>query len=219
MEHPVPNRRLGRPRDEAKALAILDAAWSLFLERGVAGTSIEAIATKAGVSKVTLYSHFPDRSALFEVAVRREMERIEAAQGVVRGSPSQEPVAQTLHAFGMGIMTFLASEPAVGFYNALSAELRHHPELAQAFWNLGPGQTRANLSAILASAAARGEIVIGDPLQAAEALFGLWQGFSNLQLALALPPENVTAWIEHRVSYGLDLFLRAHAPPSTNQRS
>jgi TetR/AcrR family transcriptional repressor of mexJK operon len=204
-------RPRGRPRDLGKAEAVLDAAWALFLERGVAAVPIEAIAAAAHVSKGTLYACYPDKTALFEAAVRREMERIEAAQGVTRGAPADTPLRETLQAFGMGIMSFLASEPAVGFYNALSAELRLHPNLAKAFWDLGPGQTRANLAAILGAAAERGEITIDDPFESAEGLFGMWQGFSNLQLALALLPSDRDAWISGRVARGIDLFMRAHA--------
>jgi TetR/AcrR family transcriptional repressor of mexJK operon len=190
---------------------VLDAAWALFLKRGVAAVPIEAIAAAAHVSKGTLYACYPDKTALFEAAVRREMERIEAAQGVTRGAPADTPLHETLQAFGMGIMSFLASEPAVGFYNALSAELRLYPNLAKAFWDLGPGQTRANLAAILGAAAKRGEITIDDPFESAEGLFGMWQGFSNLQLALALLPSDRDAWISGRVARGIDLFMRAHA--------
>ena len=211
---PALKRPRGRPRDISKIEAVLDAGWALFLERGVAAVPIEAIAAKAQVSKGTIYACFPDKSALFEAAVKREMERIEAAQGLTDGEPPQGSLEQVLLAFGNGIMRFLASEPAVGFYNALSAELRLHPALARAFWDLGPGKTRANLAAILAAAAKRGDIVIDDAHKAAEALFGLWQGFSNLQLALALPPEDVDAWIADRVARGVGIFLRAHQPGS-----
>ena len=216
-----PKRSVGRPRDPAKVEALLDAGWELFLERGVAAVSIEAIAAKAQVSKGTLYACFPDRSALFEAAVKREMQRIEAAQGLDRGSPGSGPLVETLTRFGHGIMRFLASAPAVGFYNSLSAELRLHPKLAKAFWHLGPGQTRANLAAILAEASQRGEILIDDPVAAAEALFGLWQGFSNLQLALALPPEDIDQWIDGRVTRGVEIFIRAHQirPPSRRKHS
>ena len=54
--------------------------------------------------------------------------------------------------------------------------------------------------------------MIDDPFDSAEALFGMWQGFSNLQLALALLPSDREAWVSGRVARGIDLFLRAHAP-------
>ncbi|MBC7799061.1 MAG: TetR/AcrR family transcriptional regulator [Gemmatimonadaceae bacterium] len=206
-----PSRRPpGRPRDLAKVDAILDAGWASFLAHGVEAVSMEAIAVRAGVSKGTLYSSFADKAALFEAVMSREMERIEAAQGLERGRTSEAPLSDTLRTFGLGIMAFLASEPAIGFYGALSAELRRRPDLARAFWDLGPGQTRANLAAILEAAAHRGEIEIEEPVQAAEALFGLWQGFSNLQLALDVGPDEARASIAGRVERGIAIFMRAH---------
>ena len=46
----------GRPKDLAKRRAILDAAKILFLSKGYANTSMDAVATEAGVSKLTVYS-------------------------------------------------------------------------------------------------------------------------------------------------------------------
>ena len=208
-----------RPRDHAKGLAILDAGWLLFLERGVKATPIEAIAARAGVSKVTLYSHFPDKVALFEAAVLREMERIEAAQagGMALGGT----IEGQLQGFGLGLMRFLASKPAVDFYNVIAGELRRHPKLAQAFFDLGPGRSRANLARLIEVGMGGGMLCPGDPLQAAETLFGLWQGFSNYQRALNIDLAALDAELESRVSRGVEAFMtlyrpspvKPHAPP------
>ncbi|WP_319937729.1 TetR/AcrR family transcriptional regulator [Allitabrizicola rongguiensis] len=48
-----------------KSLRILEAAKDLFLQNGLRGTSMEAIARKAGVAKPTLYARFPDKEAVF----------------------------------------------------------------------------------------------------------------------------------------------------------
>jgi AcrR family transcriptional regulator len=45
---------------------IVESAVSLHLERGPAQTSINAIAERAGVNRVTVYRHFPDARTLFE---------------------------------------------------------------------------------------------------------------------------------------------------------
>src|SRR5918911_1074940 len=45
---------------------IIEAAVSLHLERGPAQTSINAIAARAGVNRVTVYRHFPDARTLLE---------------------------------------------------------------------------------------------------------------------------------------------------------
>lgn len=59
----------GRPKDLAKRQAILDAAKILFLSHGYANTSMDAVASEAGVSKLTVYSHFNDKETLFSAAV------------------------------------------------------------------------------------------------------------------------------------------------------
>jgi AcrR family transcriptional regulator len=45
---------------------IVEAAVALHLERGPVQTSINAVAERAGVNRVTVYRHFPDERSLFE---------------------------------------------------------------------------------------------------------------------------------------------------------
>jgi AcrR family transcriptional regulator len=58
------SQRPGRPRSEATRLAILDATADLMLELGFSATTIEAIAARARVSKVTIYKWWPSRGAV-----------------------------------------------------------------------------------------------------------------------------------------------------------
>jgi AcrR family transcriptional regulator len=58
-----------RARAESKAGTrerIVESAVALHLERGPAQTSINAIAERAGVNRVTVYRHFPDTRTLLE---------------------------------------------------------------------------------------------------------------------------------------------------------
>ncbi len=61
--------RPGRPRNSEADVAILRAARELLVERGVAGASIEEIARRAKVSKVTVYRRWSSREALLAAAV------------------------------------------------------------------------------------------------------------------------------------------------------
>src|SRR5690606_41925100 len=67
---PRPTPGPGRPKDLAKRAAILDAAARMFTRFGFEGASMDQIAAEAGVSKLTVYSHFGDKEALFGEAVR-----------------------------------------------------------------------------------------------------------------------------------------------------
>lgn len=53
-------RRRDRSRDE-----ILEAARRVLLRRGIAGTTLDAVAVEVGVSKTALYYYFPSKDALF----------------------------------------------------------------------------------------------------------------------------------------------------------
>ncbi len=201
---------MGRPPDPEKGAAIIGAAWEMFLAHGVEGTTIEAVAERAGVSKATLYKHFADKAQLFKAGVAHEMRMIEAAQNIPGSAPATGRLEDTLRAFGIGIMGFLVSDHAVDFYNSLSGELKRHQTLAHSFYEMGPGRTRANLAGILAAAAQKGEITLDDPVQAAEHLFGLWQGFSNFQLSLGVENDAIRKTIIERVEKGILVFLKAY---------
>lgn len=77
---------------ERNVEAILDAVEDLLERRGQA--SISAVAAQAGVSRVTVYAHFPTWEALLEAAVeravRRTMTALEAAE------PDEGPPVQAL---------------------------------------------------------------------------------------------------------------------------
>ena len=208
---PQPTRSPGRPRDPAKVKAIVDASWRLFLARGVEAVTVDTIAAEAGVAKMTLYAYFPDKRALFQEGVRREMAKIEAAQSIAPEMADDATLREVLIAFGTGIMTFLTSAGAVDFYSALAGELRRDPELARLFYEAGPGRTHANLTAILAGPRAR-TLQINDPSAAAELLFGMWQGMSNYKLMLGVDYDAVLASIAETVVAAVDRFLRAYAP-------
>ena len=61
--------RGGRPRDPGNDAAILDAALDLLIERGATAASIEAIARRAGVAKLTVYRRWQSKEDLLMAAL------------------------------------------------------------------------------------------------------------------------------------------------------
>jgi AcrR family transcriptional regulator len=55
---------MARPRSAQAHNKVLMAAVELFSERGIDATSMDAIAEASGVSKATIYKHWPDKDAL-----------------------------------------------------------------------------------------------------------------------------------------------------------
>jgi AcrR family transcriptional regulator len=69
-------RRAAHLGPERRRPLVLDAAFHLFLERGYEGTSMEAVAAAAGVSKPVVYACFAGKKELFEELLRREEGRV-----------------------------------------------------------------------------------------------------------------------------------------------
>jgi AcrR family transcriptional regulator len=72
--------------------AILDAAERL-LQCGEE-PSISAVASEAGVSRVTVYAHFPDRRVLVQALVERTVKR--AVSAIEAAEPNRGPAADAL---------------------------------------------------------------------------------------------------------------------------
>jgi TetR/AcrR family transcriptional regulator, mexCD-oprJ operon repressor len=96
--------------------AILDAAEELLDQRGQA--SISAVAKQAGVSRVTVYSHFPTWQALLEAAVARAVLRTMAALRDV--SLDDVPPVQALERMLAGAWRHLAR------YGAMAQAVAEH---------------------------------------------------------------------------------------------
>lgn len=72
-------------RKQARPSELLAAALALFVEKGYAGTRLDDVAARAGVSKGTLYLYFANKEELFKAVVRENIVRnIAEARELVR---------------------------------------------------------------------------------------------------------------------------------------
>jgi AcrR family transcriptional regulator len=88
-------RMTGKERREQ----LIDVGRRLFAERGFEGTSVEEIATKAGVSKPVVYEHFGGKEGLYAVVVDREMQQLlEMVTSALTGGHPRELLEQAAFA-------------------------------------------------------------------------------------------------------------------------
>ena len=199
--------RIGRPADQAKRAAIVEAAGRSFMEAGYAATSIEQVAADAGVSKVTVYNHFGDKRGLFAAAVERECEKM-------RGHFSIEPapgasIRDRLTTIGEAMFAFLSRPEMVQFERRIAAETEHEPEIGQAFLEAGPWRMKAAFSLFLAAAEQQGELSVDDPGLAAEQFVSMCKGMGDLERRFGtLPTPEQT---RQRIEGAVDVFLKAYA--------
>lgn len=77
----APRARATHLGPERRRPLILDMAFGLFLERGYKGTSMDAIARAAGVTKPVIYACFASKAELFGALLDREEQRMFAQFG------------------------------------------------------------------------------------------------------------------------------------------
>ena len=125
--------RPGRPKDPEKAQAILCGAAELFMSEGF-GVSMDKIAKAAGVSKQTLYSHFPNKDALFETVISGKLNAFfdEASM------PRNDTLHDELMDRGQRILDLMSDSEVIEMKYALVTSIKKHPHIAELFNEAGP---------------------------------------------------------------------------------
>ncbi|WP_230534271.1 TetR/AcrR family transcriptional regulator [Microvirga roseola] len=99
-------RRSNRERTETTRTALLDAARTLIVRNGYAGTSTPEIASEARVTRGALYHHFADKRDLFRAVLEREAEAV-AAQ-IRDATPAAMPAMEALLAGSLAYLDAMA---------------------------------------------------------------------------------------------------------------
>ncbi len=200
--------RRGRPKDLGKRQAILDAATQLFLEHGFVGTSMDAVAASADVSKLTVYAHFADKDGLFQAIVRA---RCEADNRPARFDDYLDlPPREALTEMGRNFLALLLSPDVLRLYAVITAEARRRPKVAELFYAAGPERLTALFVDYFRRASARGQYAIDDPEVAADQFLSLLKGILHFRATLSLRPRATLAQVAAQVEKSVALFLRAY---------
>jgi AcrR family transcriptional regulator len=116
----------GRPRSERADKAIITATLDLLAEEGgVAGVSIEAVASRAGVGKTTIYRRWPNKEALIIDAL--------AALKEPFPTPVGDSVRDDLVAFARAFMTDKSDKKRLDCYWSITNGAERYPELIARF--------------------------------------------------------------------------------------
>ena len=126
---------LARQRASDKAEAILAGAMQEFTAHGYAATSMDRIATAAGVSKPTLYNYFQDKEGLFTALIQQLAQ--EKYRAVFSSQDPQslqgEPSVILRHIAKKMLDTILQDQQLIAFIRLIIGESGRFPELARVF--------------------------------------------------------------------------------------
>jgi TetR/AcrR family transcriptional repressor of mexJK operon len=207
VAHSLAVHRSGRPKDTAKREAILAAARSLFASQPFDLVTMEAVATQAGVSKMTVYSHFHDKETLFETIVTATSDLM---IGALSAPDQGDGFREQLITVGNAFLGVILGTDICTMGHTLPVALRANRALADRFYAAGPARVRGALAAMIAAAAERGELTVDDPDRAADDLVSLWEGSMPAKIAFGLADLSTPEEISLRAIRGTDVFLRAY---------
>ncbi len=162
-----------------KAAAILAGGMQEFLTHGYAATSMDRVATAAGVSKATVYSHFHDKEGLFTALIEQ------LVQGKFRSifDPSAESSQQEpkifLRELASRVLDMAANEPQfLNFMRLIIGESGRFPELAQTFVR---NIERTSFGMLLEYFETCPQLKLGDPEATARIFIGAIVHFTIVQ--------------------------------------
>lgn len=199
----------GRPKDLTKRAAILDAAKRLFVLQGFDGVSMDQIAAEAGVSKLTVYSHFGDKDRLFAEAVRAHCE-----QGMPTRlfEPDPEvPLRERLSEIGTAFFAMIMTPEAIAGHRILCSPQITGSPMPAMFWEAGPQRVQDAFTALLERRIAAGELEIDDPARAASQFFTLLKGEPHAQAVFGYCCSDRRNTPQAHIASVVELFLRAYA--------
>jgi TetR/AcrR family acrAB operon transcriptional repressor len=180
-----------RTKEDALATrdSILDAAEQLFVKQGVSGTTLQHIATAAGVTRGAIYWHFLDKGAMFNAMMERVKTPLEAAAQLVDSDSAVAPL-EALRKHILYVLQVTVEDPQarrvfeiatlkMEFTDELN-EVRERRKQNQEMWM---ARTEQRISAAVANGQVRPDV---DPFAVA---LGLWAILDGLLRAWLLDPQ------------------------------
>jgi len=159
-----------RRRPEDRPQQIIEAALTVFGERGLANARLQDIADRAGVSKGTIYLYFPNKEELFREMIRQTaVAAIESSEkSVGHGTPTEQ-----LYAAMRGHWNYVRSPVFKTIHRLVLGELHRFPDLAEFYANEVVARGLKLLSGIIRQGTLAGDFREIDPVVAARMLVAL----------------------------------------------
>lgn len=192
---------------EERPRQLIEAAFEVFGERGLADAKLDDIARRAGVSKGTIYLYFPNKEELFREMIRHAVvTRIEEGERIA--ATASGTAVERLRGFMYSWWQYVRSPEYQTIYRLVISELHRFPDLAEFYSREVVARAHRLLSGMIARGIADGEFRPVDPHAIARILAGMFisQGFwcAKLQCYVDDPARLSDAQVlEHMADFAL----------------
>lgn len=133
ISQPRTDRRWTRRKEERPA-ELMAAALDLFVERGFAATRLDDVASRAGVSKGTLYLYFSSKEELFKAVIRSGIVPL-IEHGEKLHEEHRGAAGELLRKIMFGWWQSVGSSKLGGIPKLMISECRNFPEIGQFYFD------------------------------------------------------------------------------------
>lgn len=179
MSENIQSRR-GRPANEALGQTIVDAACELFEELGFHAATLDKVAQRAKISKLSIYKHFENKEALFGAAFAARCQQLmpqKLFEGVDGSAEDQ------LMAAGSSLLRSLLRPDVRNVEAMVMADTPNQTSLSKLHYEAGPAHIIAQIEALLRQLHAKALLNVPDPHQSARLFGALFKGSDLLLVA------------------------------------
>jgi len=166
-----------------KREAIIDAALTLFVERGFYGTAVPEIADKAGVGAGTIYRYFDSKEALVNAIYRQE--KLRFGHDVIGDFPAAATTREQFRLLWTRMAKFAIAHPD----SFVFLELHHHARYLDAESRAVEARMLDLFICVIEKAQARGEIKAGMPRLIIGMVTGAFVGVIRSCVEVDMPLE------------------------------
>lgn len=201
--------RRGRPVNTELRNDIIRVAGEMFSEMGLHATKMEHIAAKLKISKLTLYSRFKDKEALFTAVIQRKCREFDPDLQFVDLQTTDAKAS--LVEICYGLMQLLVSEEAMGMERMLMAldNNEERVKLTQLFYQEGPERVIALIEQHLTRLREQNKLAVENPSFAAHALAAMIKGSDICtRKQMHIEPAASKSEMERYCIQAVELFMR-----------
>lgn len=197
-----------RSKNEVKRQQILDAAVSLFTEKGYAASSMDLIAKNADVSKQTVYSHFGSKDELFSASIEYKCESLQIVDLSLNDLSDPHTI---LFKLAQNFTEFITSKEACAVHKICVFESTTYPQVSEIFYKAGPLRITNEVSLLMTKLDQQKILAIENPRHAALQFLNTMKGELWMQVEFnikeRISPEEVEKYLHESVAF----FIRAYA--------
>jgi TetR/AcrR family transcriptional repressor of mexJK operon len=201
-------------RSARKHRAIVDAATTVFLNKGYLGASMDEIAALAAVSKKTVYNHFADKERLFSEIVVAATDEVDAiVRQVADTLGGSTDLRRALNALAHGLLAAVTQPRLLRMRRLIIASADRFPDLGRIWYERGFERVLVTLATSFRQHADNGDLHLDDPLRAAHHFAGLllWIPMNKVMFCGDAEVDS-KAELDRNARAAVDAFLLAYGP-------